>query len=318
MKRFLVMLMVALFSTVLIAPEADAKRLGGGRSVGKQSDLMKRDAARPPAQQAAPASGAAAGGAAAAGGRSWMGPLAGIAAGLGLAALASYLGFGEELATFMLMALLAVAVLVAVRMFMARRNAAAGGNRPAFAGAGAGQVFRQGGANGAARSGMPWSAPGGSAAGGTSVGAGSRAPGGSAVPGVVMLQPAVNPDIPTGFDTERFLHNAKVYFVRLQAASDRKQLDDLREFTSPEMFAELKMEIMQRGDAEQTTDVVQLDARLLGVEVEGGLELASVRFDGLVRETTDGAPESLQEVWNFTRPADHSAGWVLGGIQQVA
>ena len=318
MKRFLVMLMVALFSTVLIAPEADAKRLGGGRSVGKQSDLMKRDAARPPAQQAAPASGAAAGGAAAAGGRSWMGPLAGIAAGLGLAALASYLGFGEELATFMLMALLAVAVLVAVRMFMARRNAAAGGNRPAFAGAGAGQVFRQGGANGAARSGMPWSAPGGSAAGGTSVGAGSQAPGGSAVPGVVMLQPAVNPDIPAGFDTERFLHNAKVYFVRLQAASDRKQLDDLREFTSPEMFAELKMEIMQRGDAEQTTDVVQLDARLLGVEVEGGLELASVRFDGLVRETTDGAPESLQEVWNFTRPADHSVGWVLGGIQQVA
>jgi predicted lipid-binding transport protein (Tim44 family) len=146
MKRFLVMLMVALFSAVLIAPDADARRLGGGRSFGKQSDMLKRDAARPPTQSGQqagqqgakpPANGAAAG---ATPGRSWMGPIAGIAAGLGLAALASHLGLGEEFGTIILMALVLFAVLIAVRMFMARRNGGAIGRGPrsAYAGAGAG------------------------------------------------------------------------------------------------------------------------------------------------------------------------------------
>ena len=155
MKRFLVMLMVALFSAVMVAPDADARRLGGGRSFGKQSDLMKRDAARPPAQSgqqsaAPPASGAAA---RATGGRSWMGPIAGIAAGLGLAALASHLGLGEEFGTIILMALVFFAVLVAVRMFMARRNGAPG-QRSAYAGAGAGH----GGPRGTGPAAQPWAA----------------------------------------------------------------------------------------------------------------------------------------------------------------
>jgi predicted lipid-binding transport protein (Tim44 family) len=122
MKRFLVMLMVALFSVLLIVPDADARRMGGGRSMGKQSD-MNRDAARPPAQSGQQAAPPAAGGAAAAAGasrgRSWMGPIAGIAAGLGLAALASHLGLGEEFGTIILMALVFFAILIAVRMFMA-------------------------------------------------------------------------------------------------------------------------------------------------------------------------------------------------------
>ena len=310
MKQFLVMLMVALFSILLIAPEADARRMGGGRSFGKQSDMLKRDAARPPAQSGqqasrAPANGAAAG---AASGRSWMGPIAGIAAGLGLAALASHLGLSEEFGTFLLMALVAFAILIAVRMFMARRNGGAIGQGPrsAYAGAGGGNsALRQS----ASQPVHPWARP-----------AGGSATGASTAVAPATASAVQTSDIPAGFDTDRFVHAAKVYFVRLQAAFDNNRADDLREFTSPEMFAELSLDLMKRGTEQQTTDVVTLEARVLGVERTGedhATELASVRFEGMLRESPDAAAEPFVEVWNFTRPADRSAGWVLAGIQQV-
>ena len=86
------------------------------------------------------------------------------------------------------------------------------------------------------------------------------------------------------------------------------------------MFAELSLELMQRAQVPQSTDVVTLDARLLGVEHSGpddATELASVRFEGMLREQADAAAAPFVEVWNFTRPLDRSAGWVLAGIQQV-
>jgi predicted lipid-binding transport protein (Tim44 family) len=107
-----------------------------------------------------------------------------------------------------------------------------------------------------------------------------------------------------------------VNFVRLQTAFDNNRADDLREFTSPEMFAELSLDLMQRGQDQHATDVVTLDARLLGVEQVDASELASVRFEGMLREG-EAAATPFVEVWNFTRPADRSSGWVLAGIQQV-
>ena len=116
--------------TLSVAPiESEAKRLGGGRASGMQRQAPAKQAdTSPPAQnatpnqaakpaQAAPAN-AAAPAAAQAGKRSWMGPIAGLAAGLGLAALASHLGFGEELANFMMIALLAVVTAAALMFWL--------------------------------------------------------------------------------------------------------------------------------------------------------------------------------------------------------
>jgi predicted lipid-binding transport protein (Tim44 family) len=158
---------------------------------------------------------------------------------------------------------------------------------------------------------------------GASGAAGSAAASGTAWAPAATAHPVTavhSSDVPADFDADRFIHGAKVYFVRLQGAFDNNRADDLREFTSPEMFAELSLDLMQRGQEQQTTDVVTLDARLLGVERTGeadATELASVRFDGMLRESSDAAAAPFAEVWNFTRPADRSAGWVLAGIQQV-
>ena len=110
MKKFLSLLMVVFtlgLGTVAINAEA-AKRMGSGKSIGTQRQATPDKAPTTPAATA-PAAGAA--GAAAAPSRSWMGPVAGLAAGLGLAALASHLGLGDELASMVMMGLLAAAVI---------------------------------------------------------------------------------------------------------------------------------------------------------------------------------------------------------------
>ncbi len=272
---------------------AEAKRLGGGSSFGMQRQMTppaKAPAAAPapsaPTNAAAAKPGAAA--APAAAGRSWMGPIAGLAAGLGLAALASHFGFGEELANFMMMALLAFVVIAAIGFFMRKRAAA---QQPALAGA----------------HGMQYSAnrfeP--AAQHVENVGAGGTASTGNT---------AAN--IPADFDVPGFVRNAKVHYIRLQAANDAGNLDDIREFTTPEMFAEIKMAISERAGATQETDVVAIEADVIEVVEEANRYIVSVRFTGQVREDA-GPATAVDEVWHLVKPLQGKGGWLLAGIQQL-
>lgn len=120
--------------------------------------------------------------------------------------------------------------------------------------------------------------------------------------------------VPAGFDTVSFLKGAKLNFVKLQVANDLGKLDEIREFTTTEMFDELSREAPPPG---QHTDVVALNADLLEVETEGDRHWASVRFSGTVRDAQGAAPEGFEEVWNLVKPADGSTGWLLAGIQQM-
>jgi predicted lipid-binding transport protein (Tim44 family) len=137
------------------------------------------------------------------------------------------------------------------------------------------------------------------------------------------LQPAASEpvpapaNVPAGFDAEAFLRVAKLNFVRLQAANDAKNLDDMREFTSPELFAEIRMQMEERGSAPQQTDVVTLNAELLEVTTEGNRHIASVHFSGMIREQVGAAAAPFSEIWHLAKPVDGSRGWTIIGIQQV-
>jgi predicted lipid-binding transport protein (Tim44 family) len=308
--------------------DAEARRMGGGRSLGRQSNITQgnaapaQPAAAPRAPQNAQQSAAAGQGAAAAGSRSrWMAPLAGLAAGLGLAALASWLGFGEGLATIMLIALLAIAALFVFRMIMARRQGA--GARPAMQGALAGAGAGAGPGNGMRYSPTPQERGASSfpqAGTGAPVrDAGVAGAGAAGLAGATAgTAPVASGNIPADFDVEAFLRTAKVQFVRLQSVYDAGDLNDLRDFTSPEMFAELKMEVAERGGRENRTDVVTLDASLLGVESGSIDHAASVRFTGMVREEVGGEAKPFDEVWVLAKPVSGPGGWVLAGIQQLS
>lgn len=299
----LLTLAVALVAAVAFTlPDAEARRLGGGKSFGRQSSgTMQRDAARPPQQQqAAPAPtrpGAAPGQAT---GNRWLAPIAGLAAGLGLAALASYLGLGEEMATLMLLALLAIVAFALVRRFAGRRTA---GPRPAYQG---GYSQSQLGQEATVRY-SPLSQPGAA----TPHASGQGAPATS-----VVGHGTGGSRVPDGFDVEGFERNAKVQFVRLQAVFDAADLNDLREFTTPEAYAELALQIRERGNAANRTDVVTLDAKLIGIESTANEHVASVRFSGMIREEVDGEAQPFDEVWNLVKPVA-GGGWVLAGIQQL-
>ena len=310
MKSFALLTAALALGLTLATGDADAaKRFGGGKSSGMQRQELsqpKSATATPATPAQAPTAAAAPNRAQQAGApaapqaqpkRSWMGPLAGLAAGIGLAALASHFGFGEELASMMMMGLIAVAVMMLVGFFMRRRAAA---QQPALAGASA---MNYTGSNPAQYSGSS-TQPAYAAA---SSGAGAA---------LADAQPAGS--IPADFDAEAFVRNAKVNFIRLQAANDARNLEDIREYTTPELFAEIKMNWMEQSGSAQKTDVVSLNAEVLDVTEEAARYIVSVRFTGLLREDANAAPEAIDETWHLTKPRSGNSGWLVAGIQQNA
>jgi len=293
MKKIVLGFAVALLGATLVVADAEAKRMGGGRSIGAQRS------ATPPAkpvqqtQQAAPsqaqqgASQAAPAGAqpAAAGGMSKWGPLLG---GLALGGVLGWLmganGLGGLMVGILLAMLLAFAAFAVIRMLMGRRVAE---QQPMqYAGLGSETV----------------AAPPPSQASGF-----ERAP-------VSSVRSA---NIPEGFDVAGFLRGAKLNYMKLQIANDKGDLEELREFTSPELFEDLKRDITERGGAAQHTEVLSLNADLLEVATEGDRHWASVRFSGTIRESAAGQTEGFEEVWNLAKPVDGPSGWTLAGIQQM-
>ncbi|MFN5993554.1 MAG: Tim44 domain-containing protein, partial [Betaproteobacteria bacterium] len=125
------------------------------------------------------------------------------------------------------------------------------------------------------------------------------------------------PRIPADFDVVPFERNSKAAFIRLQAANDAKDLNDIREFATPEMYGELALQIQERGTATQKTEVVSVDARVIEVVIENNRALASVRYTGVIRED-DGQAEGFDEVWHVSKDlSDEQSTWRLAGIQQL-
>lgn len=278
MKRFLTLLTVAMTCLTLFAATAEAKRLGGGSSFGKQRSMAPQQAQKAPAATPAPTQNATP----AKQGNKWLGPLAGIAAGLGLAALFSHLGLGEGMGMLLMIVLAVVAVMFLVSMLRKKQQ-------PAMQYAGAGAPY--GGAQ------QPVSQP--------------LSSGSAAAP----AQSARN--IPADFPVDSFLRSAKTSFIRLQAANDRKDLNDIREYTTPEMYAEISMQLQERDDTPQKTDVMSIHADLLEVANEGDYAIASVRFTGQLREN-NGTPEGIDEIWHVQKNLrDDKSVWLLAGIQQT-
>ena len=298
MKRIAIALFAVVMGAGLMVQDAEAaKRMGGGKSSGisRDSSVMKRDAipAKPAASPAAAAPAAAAGAApaAAASGMSrWMGPLAGLAAGIGLVALFSHLGLGEGMANMMMLLLLGLAVVFAVRWFLRKRQPAVAQPAMQYAGMPGGME--------PPRANEPF------------------VPASSAGTGVTATAASSTANVPADFDVDGFLRQAKLNFIRLQAANDRGDMEDIRQFCSPEMSAEIQMQFQERNQLAQETDVVQLNAELLDVSTEADRAMASVRFSGLIREEANASPETFSEVWHLSKPLDGSRGWSIAGIQQ--
>ena len=305
MKRMPILLLAAFATLTLVLSDlADAGRMGGGRSFGAQRQSVAPSKPAPPAaapansaaaQPATPAAGTAPAPAAAPSGASrWLGPIAGIAAGLGLAALLSHFGLSEGFGSLLLVGLVIFAGVFLVRMLMRRRETA----KPLqYAGA----SVRPGYENQAR---PVWSdapkvePPVAPAAGAPGFG--------------VARKP-----LPQGFDAAGFASEAKRQFIRLQGSYDTDDRAALSAVMTSEMYTEIGRELDERGP-HQATEIVTLDADVLDVATEGDKHWASVRFTGLVREDGEPQPKPIDEVWNLAKPVRGTSGWLLAGITQLA
>jgi len=301
MNRLLVMAAMLLATTAwMTADVVEAKRLGGGRSMGAQRQITPAPAPNTPnASPAAPSSpaqaapGRPAAAPAASGASRWLGPIAGIAAGLGLAALLSHFGLSEGFASFLLLALVIVAGVVLVRWLLTKRAPA---SPLQYAGASPDRVEP--------RVTRP------SAAFEPVMGGAAPAPMAPVAPATASSR------YPAGFDPAPFVEQAKLQFRKLQSAYDAADRKALAEVMTPEMFSEVSGELAERA-AHVATEVMRLDADVLEVVTEGDKYWMSVRFSGLLREDGTVLPKDFDEVWNLVKPVNGSSGWLLAGIQQT-
>ena len=279
MRKGLMGLAALVLCGLLATQAADAARLGGARSSGVQRSVPKTPPAATPAKpaQQQPAPNQAA--PAAQPQPSGLARWMPMLGGLALGGLLGYLFAGNGLGGVLLLVLLAVGAVLLFRMF-ARRGA----QQP--------QPVQYAGMN----QGM------------------SAAPPPAQAPGAVMPSAA---RFPGGFDAASFLRGAKTNFVKLQLANDQGKLDDIREFTTDEMFEALERDVIGRHGVGQQTDIESLDAQVVDFATEGQQHWVSVRFSGRVREAAEADPVDFAEVWNLVKPADGSSGWLLAGIQQM-
>ncbi|MYM40945.1 Tim44 domain-containing protein [Duganella qianjiadongensis] len=307
LKQVLIGAVLAVAAMSLLA-EATARPMGGGRSIGRQSQNVSR---MPPAaapqqapRQAAPAPAPAPAPAMPPKPASpWKGILGGALLGLGIGALFSHFGFGSALSgilgSIIMLALLAGVVVLLFRLF-GRKSA------PAMAPVGVPAGYS--GNNGYADNNNGYAVQPAPASTTPEIGARlAEAPAAAHTPW----------GVPADFDAASFLRVAKGNFIRLQAAWDKGDVADIREFTTPEVFAELKLQITERGAQKDYTDVVSIDAELLGIETSNGEYLSSVKFSGTIKPAPDALAEPFNEVWNLVKPVAGNGGWLLAGIQQL-
>ena len=312
MKNWIAVVMMSM--AFVCVPADAAKRLGGGKSTGQQSNqVTQREAAKPATPNAAPPA------AAAAPSRPWAGMLGGLAAGLGLAWLAHSLGFGAEFGQFLMFGLLALGLMLLVGWFMRRRVSTQNASPYAYGGAGsAGNPDHAPQYNpakvGNDASARPWENPSTPYPSQT---APNRA---TARIGASLMGSGQNWSIPEGFDVQGFVQAAKQNFINLQAAWDKSDIPALRVMMTDDMLLEIQSQLAERGQmvaGPNTTEVVMLEAQLLGIEDLGEGYMASIEFSGLIREDATAGPSPFREVWNMTKPKNGQIGWLVAGVQAL-
>lgn len=288
MKQIL-MALIAACGLALIVVDAEAKRLGGGKSFGMQRNTTQQAAPKAPAQQQqqqaagtpAPQQPAAA----AATGNKWLGPLAGLALGAGLMALFMNNGIGGALMGVLLLAAIAAIALMAFRALR----------------------------GGTARA--PLQYAGGGQDGGQQQPS-LYLPGNSAAAHSVAAATA-NARWPADFNAAEFIRHARLNFVRLQEANDARDSKALADFLTPDVLAGVQHQWQEEGPAQGKTEVVTLESEILDVSTEGLLYIVSVHFSGLIREDGNTEPQAFAEIWHLEKPLRGPMGWLVSGIQQA-
>ena len=127
--------------------------------------------------------------------------------------------------------------------------------------------------------------------------------------------------VPEGFDAISFVSTAKEVFLKLQTAWDCADMVTLHSMLTDQMLVEIKAQLQEReqhlNGQDNKTEVITLQAELLGLQELDVAYLASVEFSGLIREDPSQGPNSFREVWSMSKPRNGSSGWLVCGVQAL-
>ena len=278
MQRFLsIALAMCLSVGLTMSFDAEAKRLGGGKSFGSAPSHQSRQA---PAQQSAAPAAAGKQTPAASGASRWLGPLAGLAAGGLLASM--FMGDGFEGLQIMDMLIFGLIAFLLFRFLAARRQQA----NPATA-------------NGAPMQREMPSAPG-AIFGGSSAAA--------------AIKPVIN--APAWFNEQSFINAGREHFLSLQQHWDANEMDKIAEFVTPQLLEFLSRERADLGDGFQSTYVDNLDVQLDGVDDLSDKTVATLTFIGVAKSSRFDQGEAFSESWRLERAAGDDQPWLVAGIRQ--
>ena len=130
-------------------------------------------------------------------------------------------------------------------------------------------------------------------------------------------QPPLAPwGLPEDFDTAGFLRQAKTDYIRMRHACDKADVNDILDFTTPEVYAEIKLQLQARAAAADVAEVLSIDAVLLGIETLAEEYLAGVKLSGTLKASPDAPAVAFAEVWNLAKPVTGGGRWLLAGIRQ--
>jgi len=302
MKKWLIGSLIAVASLTLVATDVHAKRMGGGGAFGRQSSSFKSNntanksattpsnpnAATSPKPNATPATASRWGG--------MRGILGGVLGGLALGALFSSLGFGgmsAMLGQIVTVALLGMLALFLFRLFTNKKMMPS--------------AYQQ--SNQSTDQTMPLkrstidAAKPDSGFGGMNLNETGSA--------------FVQANLPAGVNEADFLRQIKSSFIRMQAAWDKADALDIHSFTTPELYAELRLQLQERGATLNVTDVQTLNAEICATEETTQASFISVKLSGRIKEAPDQVAEDFVEIWHMTKTANANE-WRLAGIEQAA
>lgn len=273
-------LMTLIFGLVMAPVDyAEAKRFGGLKSFGKRQNTHQTQPSKTTSTPASAAAGA---------GRKGM--MGGMLGGLLAGSLLGALFFGGAFEGIELMDILMFAGIAFLLMkFLKSRATQASGQR-------AGQgMQRQATAGGPAL---------------------EEAQANTADGGAASMSSDIPFNLPAGFDQEQFLETARAHFNGLQLAWNDYDMDKVREFCSPALYAQLAAERAQNTGAEHT-EVLFLEAQIVRADSNAHLAEISVLYSGRSRDTSDNSEDEVNETWHLERDLRHdNSPWLIVGIQQ--
>lgn len=317
MKKWIAILAIGLTMMSLSVSAEAARRFGGGMSFGRSAPTLQKATPAPSAginqqrvnpqqqqrqQQAAPAQQPRPQTAAPS---PMRGMLMGLAAALGITALAHALGLGEGFAQFLMIALMALVAFYVIRMllglFLVKR-------RPAGMPGHSAETSRQDPMQ--SRYDYASSEPQSS----QSTFSGSSPMAGSVLDELNNPTSAQKVELPADFDVEQFLKVAEANFAKMQKAWDTGNVTSLSDFTTDEVFRTVTHQLRERGAQDYQTEIVTLKSDFRGIVRDGEEYLAGVHFDGTLN--VSGEAERVDETWILTKPVHGQGGWLLAGIHQ--